>query len=90
MSALRVELEKGFTNEGVVHELSWIPGVQTGRGLCAILPGKGIDLRQNNQRKTQTFTSPYTSYALFRILIADKSFSGITTQCHTPENCYEC
>jgi hypothetical protein len=36
MSALRIELEKGFTNEGVVHELSWIPGVQTGRGLWAI------------------------------------------------------
>ncbi|MBD3708086.1 hypothetical protein IE987_11480 [Klebsiella pneumoniae] len=30
MSALRIELKKGFTNEGVVHELSWIPGVQTG------------------------------------------------------------
>jgi hypothetical protein len=46
MSALRVELEKGFTNEGVVHELSWIPGVQTGRGLWAIPLRKGIDLRQ--------------------------------------------
>ncbi|MDU2785231.1 MAG: hypothetical protein E7C07_17215, partial [Enterobacter sp.] len=40
-----------FTNEGVVHELSWIPGVQTGRGLCAIPPGKGIDLRQKNRAK---------------------------------------
>nr|VUD29850.1 Uncharacterised protein [Raoultella sp. NCTC 9187] len=30
MSALRIELKKSFTNEGVVHELSWIPGVQTG------------------------------------------------------------
>ncbi|WP_449548482.1 hypothetical protein [Lelliottia amnigena] len=25
MSALGIELEKGFTNEGVIHELSWIP-----------------------------------------------------------------
>ncbi|GJK53134.1 hypothetical protein TUM17561_05520 [Enterobacter cloacae] len=50
MSALRIELEKGFTNEGVVHELSWIPGVQTGRGLCAIRPGKGIDLWQKKHR----------------------------------------
>jgi len=90
MSALRVELEKGFTNEGVVHELSWIPGVQTGRGLWAIPLRKGIDLLQKNQRKTQTFTSRSLSYALFRILIADKSFSGITARCHTPENCYEC
>jgi hypothetical protein len=55
MSALRIELEKGFTNEGVVHELSWIPGVQTGRGLCAILPGKGIDLRQKNRAKRNRF-----------------------------------
>ncbi|GAS61471.1 hypothetical protein NGUA38_00008 [Salmonella enterica] len=46
MSALRIELEKGFTNEGVVHELSWIPGVQTGGVLCAIASKKGIDLRQ--------------------------------------------
>ncbi|HAT1584232.1 TPA: hypothetical protein I8190_000965 [Citrobacter freundii] len=46
MSALRVELEKGFTNEGVVHELSWIPGVQTGGVLWAMLVKKGIDLRQ--------------------------------------------
>jgi hypothetical protein len=46
MSALRIELEKGFSNEGVVHELSWIPGVQTGRGLWAIHARKGIDLRQ--------------------------------------------
>ncbi len=51
MSALRVELEKGFTNEGVVHELSWIPGVQTGRGLWAIPSRKGIDLRQKNRVK---------------------------------------
>ncbi|CDL37279.1 hypothetical protein [Citrobacter freundii] len=35
MSALWIELKKGFTNEGVVHELSWIPGVQTGgRIMC--------------------------------------------------------
>jgi len=46
MSALWIELEKGFTNEGVVHELSWIPGVQTGGVLCAIASKKGIDLRQ--------------------------------------------
>ncbi|BCU23067.1 hypothetical protein NUKP55_24820 [Klebsiella variicola] len=53
MSALRIELKKGFTNEGVVHELSWIPGVQTGGVLCAICCGKGIDLRQKipHQRK---------------------------------------
>jgi hypothetical protein len=36
MSALGVELKKGFSNEGVVHELSWIPGVQTGALLSAI------------------------------------------------------
>jgi len=46
MSALRIELEKGFTNEGVVHELSWIPGVQTGGVLWVISVKKGIDLRQ--------------------------------------------
>jgi hypothetical protein len=46
MSALWIELKKGFTNEGVVHELSWIPGVQTGGVLCAIANKKGIDLRQ--------------------------------------------
>jgi hypothetical protein len=90
MSALRIELEKGFTNEGVVHELSWIPGVQTGRGLCAIPPGKGIDLWQKKPRKTQSFTYRFASYAFFCIHPEDKSFSGITTQCHTPENCYEC
>ena len=84
MSALRVELEKGVTNEGVVQELSWIPGVQTGRGLWAIPSRKGIDLRQKKPRKTQSFTSPSISYALFRILIADKSFSGINARCHTP------
>ncbi|OVT97262.1 hypothetical protein BMD97_27220 [Klebsiella pneumoniae] len=46
-------MKKGFTNEGVVHELSWIPGVQTGGVLCAICCGKGIDLRQKipHQRK---------------------------------------
>ncbi|MDU7528971.1 MAG: hypothetical protein E7K70_18205, partial [Klebsiella sp.] len=53
---LRIELKKGFTNEGVVHELSWIPGVQTGGVLCAIHPGKGIDLRQKILPPTQTFT----------------------------------
>ncbi|EHC66342.1 hypothetical protein LTSEJOH_1872, partial [Salmonella enterica subsp. enterica serovar Johannesburg str. S5-703] len=45
-SALWIELEKGFTNEGIVHELSWIPGVQTGGVLWAITKQKGIDLRQ--------------------------------------------
>lgn len=42
MSALRIELKKGFTNEGVVHELSWIPGVQTGGVLCAICCGREL------------------------------------------------
>ncbi|BBE78686.1 hypothetical protein MRY16398_37420 [Phytobacter sp. MRY16-398] len=46
MSALGVELEKGFTNEGVVHELSWIPGVQTGGVLSLISRRNGIDLGQ--------------------------------------------
>ncbi|AMO48825.1 Hypothetical protein AKI40_2426 [Enterobacter sp. FY-07] len=46
MSALWIELEKGFTNEGIVHELSWIPGVQTGGVLSAKPPANGIDLRQ--------------------------------------------
>ncbi len=55
MSALRIELEKGFTNEGVVHELSWIPGVQTGGVLCVIAHKKGID---QEQKKTQTFSFP--------------------------------
>ncbi|MDU1086140.1 MAG: hypothetical protein E7A34_17385, partial [Leclercia adecarboxylata] len=50
------ELEKGFTNEGVVHELSWIPGVQTGAELSAIAAGKGIDLRQKKPHQTQSFT----------------------------------
>src|SRR5690606_30378472 len=90
MSALRIELEKGFTNERVVHELSWIPGVQTGRGLSAILPGKGIDLWQKMQLKKQTFPLQHTSYAISCSSLADKSFSGITRRCHTPENCYEC
>ncbi|VDR28623.1 Uncharacterised protein [Raoultella terrigena] len=58
MSALRIELKKSFTNEGVVHELSWIPGVQTGGVLCSILSGKGIDLRQKTVHPTQTFTFP--------------------------------
>jgi hypothetical protein len=44
--ALRVELKQGFSNEGVVHELSWIPGVQTGAVLLFICTGKGIDLQQ--------------------------------------------
>jgi len=55
MSALRIELEKGFTNEGVVHELSWIPGVQTGGVLSAIARRKGIDLRQIIQIKRKRF-----------------------------------
>jgi len=56
MSALRIELEKGFTNEGVVHELSWIPGVQTGGVLSAIAAGKGIDLGQKKRPAAQSFT----------------------------------
>jgi hypothetical protein len=48
MSALGIELKKGFTNEGVVHELSWIPGVQTGGVLSVIRWEKGIDLGQKN------------------------------------------
>jgi hypothetical protein len=55
MSALRIELKQGFTNERVVHELSWIPGVQTGGVLCSILRRKGIDLRQKSAMKAQTF-----------------------------------
>ncbi|MDY6165582.1 MAG: hypothetical protein SPI38_20150, partial [Escherichia coli] len=51
MSALWIELEKGFTNEGVVHELSWIPGVQTGGVLCASSDQKGIDLRQKKRKR---------------------------------------
>ncbi len=30
MSALRIELKKGFTNEGVVHELSGFPVCKPG------------------------------------------------------------
>lgn len=52
--------------------------------------GKGIDLWQKKPRKTQSFTYWFASYAFFCIHPEDKSFSGITTQCHTPENCYEC
>ncbi|EFC58069.1 hypothetical protein ENTCAN_05510 [Enterobacter cancerogenus ATCC 35316] len=64
--------------------------MQTGRGLSAIRPGKGIDLWQKKRVKTQSFTSPFVSYAVSGSLIADKSFSGISLRCHTPENCYEC
>ena len=46
-----IELEKGFTNEGVVHELSWIPGVQTGGVLCASSDPQGIDLRQKKRKR---------------------------------------
>ena len=58
MGALWIELKKGFTNEGVVHELSWIPGVQTGGVLSANLARKGIDLRQKKRGATQSFTFP--------------------------------
>ncbi|SAZ47753.1 conserved hypothetical protein [Klebsiella quasipneumoniae subsp. similipneumoniae] len=66
MSALRIELKKGFTNEGVVHELSWIPGVQTGGVLCAICCGKGIDLRQKipHQRKRLPPRAPLCAFRL--------------------------
>jgi len=55
MSALWIELKKGFTNEGVVHELSWIPGVQTGGVLCSIYTQKGIDLGQKKRTKRNRF-----------------------------------
>jgi hypothetical protein len=76
MSALRIELKKGFTNEGVVHELSWIPGVQTGGVLCAICCGKGIDLRQKIPISANDYL-PARRYALFGYLTADKSFREI-------------
>ncbi|OVV24201.1 hypothetical protein BME86_26420 [Klebsiella pneumoniae] len=51
-------MKKGFTNEGVVHELSWIPGVQTGGVLCAICCGKGIDLRQKIPYQRKRLPTP--------------------------------
>ncbi|WNJ82171.1 hypothetical protein RJE46_15885 [Cedecea neteri] len=55
MSALWIELKKGFTNEGVVHELSWIPGVQTG-ALLFTIPGMiGIDLSQKSLNRSKRF-----------------------------------
>ncbi|XPE70367.1 hypothetical protein ACNKHP_02900 [Shigella boydii] len=50
MSALWIELEKGFTNEGVVHELSWIPVCEPGVLCCEFGP-KGIDLRQKKRKR---------------------------------------
>jgi hypothetical protein len=78
MSALWIELKKGFTNEGVVHELSWIPGVQTGGVLSSNLAGKGIDLWQKKRNPAQSFTFLPLLYSFFGISLAYKSFSGIS------------
>ncbi|EPF18732.1 hypothetical protein HMPREF0201_01337 [Cedecea davisae DSM 4568] len=67
MGALWIELKKGFTNEGVVHELSWIPGVQTGALLFTIRAGIGIDLRQKSLNRGKRFLSSLAICAFLQI-----------------------
>jgi hypothetical protein len=88
MSALRIELKKGFTNEGVVHELSWIPGVQTGGVLCAIHPERELtyDKKSYLQRKRLLFSR---SLCTFDNPTPDKSFREIKALCHTAAKCYQ-
>ncbi|WP_162473294.1 hypothetical protein [Cedecea neteri] len=65
MSALWIELKKGFTNEGVVHELSWIPGVQTGALLFTIRAMIGIDLPQKSLNRSKRFLFPACDMRFF-------------------------
>lgn len=88
MSALRIELKKGFTNEGVVHELSWIPGVQTGAYYVRSVAERELTCDKKSP-SAQTITYPARHYALFGYLTADKSFREIMALCHTHYKCYQ-
>ncbi|MCS5961240.1 hypothetical protein LNP74_25255 [Klebsiella pneumoniae subsp. pneumoniae] len=79
--ALRIELKKGFTNEGVVHELSWIPGVQTGGVLCAITVAERELTCDKKSPISANDYLPARHYALFGYLTADKSFREIMALC---------
>ncbi|RWT38764.1 hypothetical protein DN619_26200 [Klebsiella michiganensis] len=63
--------------------------MQTGGVLCAIHPGKGIDLRQKILPPTQTFTLSPARYALSDNPTPDKSFREIKALCHTAAKCYQ-
>ncbi|WP_313277769.1 hypothetical protein, partial [Kosakonia cowanii] len=67
----------------VVHELSWIPGVQTGGVLSVKAQRKGIDLWQKKPIPRNRFPLRPSLYANFSNFSPNKSFRGINRLCHT-------
>lgn len=59
MSALRIELKKGFTNEGVVHELSRFPVCKPGAYYVRSTPERELTYDKNLISDANVYFSPF-------------------------------